>query len=103
MVVLAAFGSPNNNTMHAKPDLRVEFVHSDHLFWLGDLRRYSSWAMRWRYFGKQTARNLAVETQKASNHKSWKNRVLECHDCPELQSRQLLVNNGCVGGIRVAE
>ena len=40
MVVLAAFRSPNNNTMHAKPDLRVEFVHSDHFFWLGDLRRY---------------------------------------------------------------
>ena len=26
--------------MHAKPDLRVEFVHSDHFFRLGDLGRY---------------------------------------------------------------
>lgn len=26
--------------MHAKPGLRVEFVHSDHLFRLGDLGRY---------------------------------------------------------------
>ena len=44
MVVLTEFGSPNNNTMHAKPDLRVEFVHSDHFFWLGDLRRYLAFA-----------------------------------------------------------
>ena len=26
--------------MHAKPDLRVEFEHSDHFFRLGDLGRY---------------------------------------------------------------
>jgi hypothetical protein len=26
--------------MHAKPDLRVEFVHDDHFFRLGDLGRY---------------------------------------------------------------
>ena len=89
--------------MHAKPDLRVEFEPNDHVFRLGDLCRYSSWVMQRRYFGRQTARNRKVETQNASNHKSWKNRALECHDCPELQSRQLLVNNGCVGGIRVAE
>ena len=34
--------SPNNMAMHAKPDLLVEFVHSDHFFRLGDLGRYSS-------------------------------------------------------------
>ena len=89
--------------MHAKPDLRVEFVHSDHFFWLGDLGRYSSWVTRRRYFGRQNARSHAVEMQNSSNHKSWKNRILECHDCRELQSIQLLVNNGCVGGIQVAE
>ena len=89
--------------MHAKPDLRVEFVHSGHFFRLGDLGRYSSWVMLRRYFGRQTARNHTVETQNASNHKSWKNQILECHDFRELQSIQLLVNNGCVGGIWVAE
>ena len=26
--------------MHATPDLRVEFVHNDHFFRLGDLGRY---------------------------------------------------------------
>ena len=30
--------------MHAKPDLRAEFVHNDHLFRLGDLGRYLAFA-----------------------------------------------------------
>ena len=34
------FTAPHNNVMHAKPDLRVEFVHDDHFFRLGDLGRY---------------------------------------------------------------
>ena len=41
---LANPDSPNNNAMHAKPDLRVEFVHSGHLFRLGDLGRYLAFA-----------------------------------------------------------
>ena len=45
MVELSAFGSPNNNAMHAKPDLRVEIVHDDHFFRLGDLGRYA--AFKW--------------------------------------------------------
>ena len=32
--------SPNNKTMHAKSDLRVEHVPNDHWFRLGDLGRY---------------------------------------------------------------
>ena len=34
--------SPDNNAMHAKPDLRVEPVYRDHFFRLGDLCRYAA-------------------------------------------------------------
>ena len=34
--------SENNNAMHAKPDLRVEFEPNGHYFRLGDLCRYSA-------------------------------------------------------------
>jgi len=34
------WNAPDNNTIHAKPDLRVEIELDDHFFRLGDLGRY---------------------------------------------------------------
>ena len=62
--------------MHAKPDLRAEFVHSDHFFRLGDLGRYPASAKPRRMENPYSAPTKISDQPKKLVPRSTANKIL---------------------------